>query len=46
MIKYYNWLVCKLFKRCEIHIPPTPKAAVQKRCQKEPWSAECRIYED
>lgn len=46
MIKYYNWIICKLFKHCQIDIPPTTKELVKKRCQKEPWSAECRIYED
>lgn len=46
MIKYYNWLVCKLFKRCHLHVEKTPAKTFAEHCEKEPWSCECRIYED
>jgi hypothetical protein len=43
MIGFYNWLVCKLFKRCQIDYPAQK---FQKYCEENPWADECKIYED
>jgi len=43
MIRFYNWLVCTLFKRCEIH---TTSKEFKKYCDENPWACECKIYED
>lgn len=44
MIGFYNWLVCKLFKRCEIHI--VKPFDFKKYCEENPSAPHCRIYED
>lgn len=47
MIKIYNWLVCKLFKQCELEkIPVKHKTNFEIYCEQNPWAPECRIYED
>ncbi len=44
MIAFYNWLICKLFKRCHLETPPKNK--FESYCEENPWASECRIYED
>ncbi len=46
MIRFYNWLVCKLFKKCEIELPAPKKTSLEIYCDENPWARECRIYED
>jgi hypothetical protein len=43
MIRFYSWLICKLFKRCEIELPS--KTNFEIYCEENPWAKECRIYE-
>jgi hypothetical protein len=47
MIKIYNWLLCKLFKQCELELKPIEvhKTSLEKYCELNPWAPECRIYE-
>jgi len=45
MMKFYNWLVCKLFKRCHVYFPKEP-FSFEKYCKDNPSAPHCRIYED
>jgi hypothetical protein len=45
MMRFYNWLICKLFKRCQINVPNT-RTNFEIYCEQNPWARECRIYED
>lgn len=46
MIKIYNWVICKLFKKCAIDKVLPRETPFQKYCKEKPWALECRIYED
>ncbi len=46
MIKLYNWLICKFFKKCELDIPQPKETYFERYCKDNPWARECRIYED
>lgn len=47
MIKFYNWLVCKLFKQCALDaVPIHKKTSLEIYCEENPWAPECRIYEN
>lgn len=47
MIKLYNWLICKLFKRCELETKTEPqkKTNFEIYCELNPSASECKIYE-
>ena len=45
MIKLYNWLVCKLFKKCSVEVSKPKQTPFCKYCQDNPWAVECRIYD-
>ena len=42
MMRFYNWLVCKVFKRC-IYVSPTEK--FYRYCEENPGAPQCRIYD-
>lgn len=44
MIGFYNWLICKLFKRCEIHVQTTEEKFT-RYCDNNPGALECRVYD-
>lgn len=44
MMAFYNWLICRLFKRCEIYHDTTKK--FKQYCEENPGAQSCRIYED
>ena len=43
MIAFYNWLICKLSKRCEIHLSSSEK--VKQHGKETPWASECKLYD-
>jgi hypothetical protein len=45
MISFYNWLVCKLFKRCAIEINKSPLSPFERYCEENPWAAEAKIFD-
>jgi|DEB0MinimDraft_3_1074331.scaffolds.fasta_scaffold01956_5 hypothetical protein len=46
MMKFYNWLVCKLFKQCQIDIPPlTTHQKFKEYCKDYPHAGSCKIYD-
>ncbi len=44
MMGFYNWIICKLFKRCEIH-NDTPTEQFRRYCEENPGAVQCRIYD-
>ena len=42
---FYNWFICKLFKKCEIEIIKSPAVAFKTYCEKNPSSRSCRVYD-
>jgi hypothetical protein len=44
MIGFYNWLICKLFKRCRIY-NETPAEQFNRYCKDNPSAVECRVYD-
>lgn len=44
-MRFYNWLVCKLFKRCCIY-KETTKDQFQRYCKENPGAVQCRIYDN
>jgi len=45
MIKFYNWLICKLFKKCSVEVAKVKQTPFELYCQENPWAVECRIYD-
>ena len=45
MIGFYNWLICKLFKRCEIHKINSPNENFKRYCEDNPSALECKIFD-
>lgn len=45
MMRFYNWLVCKLFKRCAIYQDSSTER-FKRYCEENPGAVQCRIYED
>jgi len=45
MMRFYNWLICKLFKKCQIEVIKSPTAAFNDYCKTNPSSKACRIYD-
>ena len=43
-MRFYNWLICKLFKRCAIYVE-TPTEQFRRYCEENPGAAQCRIYD-
>ena len=46
MMYFYNWLVCKLFKRCHLEIYTTPAEAFKRYCDENPWEKGCKIHDN
>jgi hypothetical protein len=46
MMGFYNWLICKLFKRCEIEIYISPTESFKRYCETNPWERECKIHDN
>lgn len=44
MIGFYNWLICKLFKRCHLHRESTTQQ-FNRYCEDNPSAVECRVYD-
>lgn len=44
-MRFYNWLICKLFKKCEIDIVKSPGVAFKRYCEENPGSKSCCIYD-
>lgn len=44
-MKFYKWLVFKLFKKRQVNKDGSPKAAFQRYCEDNPSSKACRIYD-
>ena len=42
---FYNWLSCKLFKRCELESPRTPTEIFKRYCEENPWAAEAKLFD-
>jgi hypothetical protein len=42
---FYNWLICKLFKRCELEKPLTPTELFKRYCEENPWAAEAKLFD-
>jgi hypothetical protein len=45
MMWFYNWFICKVFKKCQIEIIETPTAAFKRYCEENSSSKSCRIYD-
>jgi hypothetical protein len=45
MIGLYNWLICRLFKRCELHVTSLPSESFRRYCEENPWAAEAKIFD-
>jgi hypothetical protein len=45
MIGFYNWLICKLFKKCVLEITQQPSTAFERYCEENPWAAEAKIFD-
>jgi hypothetical protein len=46
MIGFYNWLICKLFKRCEIEVVLPLEEKFKRYCEENPWERECKIHDN
>ena len=44
-MRFYNWFICKFFKKCQIEIIKSPEAAFKNYCEKNPSSRSCRVYD-
>jgi len=45
MINFYNWFVCKFFKKCSIDVPGKSLTPFEIYCLENPSAVECRIYD-
>jgi hypothetical protein len=45
MITFYNWLICKLFKQCQLEINNTPLTPFKRYCEENPWAAEAKMFD-
>jgi hypothetical protein len=45
MLKFYNWLICRLFKKCHIEIY-NPTEAFKRYCEENPWARECKLHDN